>query len=57
MGKPEFVQVLRLMEVFRSDDVLAGVRAMIARGVIGFDAVKHLVLCRDLSGISPIATA
>ena len=49
MGKPgkrEFVQVLRLMEVFRPDDVLAGVREAIARGVIGFDAVKHLVLCR-----------
>ena len=27
-------------------DVLAGVREAIARGVIGFDAVKHLVLCR-----------
>ena len=49
MGKPgkrEFVQVLRLMEVFRPDDVLAAVREAIARGVIAFDAVKHLVLCR-----------
>ena len=49
MGKPgkrEFVQVLRLLEVFRPEDVLAGVREAIARGVIGFDAVKHLVLCR-----------
>ena len=49
MGKPgkrEFVQVLRLLEVFRLDDVLAGVREAIARGVISFDAVKHLVLCR-----------
>ena len=45
-GKREFVQVLRLLEVFRLDDVLAGVREAIARGVIGFDAVKHLVLCR-----------
>ena len=27
-------------------DVLAGVREAIARGAIGFDAVKHLVLCR-----------
>jgi hypothetical protein len=26
--------------------VLAGVKEAIARGVIGFDAVKHLVLCR-----------
>jgi len=45
-GKREFVQVLRLLEVFRPEDVLAGVREAIARGVIGFDAVKHLVLCR-----------
>jgi transposase len=45
-GKREFVQVLRLIEVFRIDDVAAGVRDAIDRGVIGFDAVKHLVLCR-----------
>jgi hypothetical protein len=45
-GKREFVQVLRLLEVFRPDDVLAGVREAIAHGVIGFDAVKHLVLSR-----------
>jgi hypothetical protein len=45
-GKREFVQVLRLLEVFAVDDVAAGVRAAIDRGVIGFDAVKHLVLCR-----------
>lgn len=45
-GKREFVQVLRLMEVFRVDDVAAGVRDAIDRGVIGFDAVKHLLLCR-----------
>ena len=45
-GKREFVQVLRLLEVFRLEDVLAGVREAIARGAIGFDAVKHLVLCR-----------
>jgi hypothetical protein len=40
-GKREFVQVLRLIEVFKLDDVAAAVR-----GAIGFDAVKHLVLCR-----------
>jgi transposase len=45
-GKREFVQVLRLMEVFKADDVAASVRDAIARGAIGFDAVKHLVLCR-----------
>jgi hypothetical protein len=49
MGKPgkrEFVQVLRLMEVFNIHDVGAAVRDAIGRGAIGFDAVKHLVLCR-----------
>ncbi len=49
MGKPgkrEFVQVLRLMEAFRIEEVAAAVRDAIARGAIGFDAVKHLVLCR-----------
>jgi hypothetical protein len=35
-GKREFVQVLRLLEVFRPDEVLAGVRAALERGVIGF---------------------
>lgn len=45
-GKREFVQILRLLEVFRPEDVLAGVREAIARGAMGFDAVKHLVLCR-----------
>jgi transposase len=45
-GKREFVQVLRLMEVFGIDDVAAGVREAIDRGAIGFDAVRHLLLCR-----------
>jgi hypothetical protein len=40
-GKREFVQVLRLLEVFDPEDVLAGVREAIARGAIGFDAVKQ----------------
>jgi hypothetical protein len=45
-GKREFVQVLRLLEVFAIEDVATGVREAIDPGVIGFDAVKHLVLCR-----------
>ncbi len=45
-GKREFVQVLRLMEVFKIDDVVAGVGDAIECGAVGFDAVKHLVLCR-----------
>src|SRR5512145_699255 len=49
MGKPgkrDYVQVLRLLEVFRLDDVHAAVREALRLGTIGFDAVKHLVLCR-----------
>jgi len=45
-GKRELVQVLRLMETFRIEDVTAAVGDAIARGAIGFDAIKHLVLCR-----------
>jgi len=45
-GKREFVQVLRLLEAFRRDDVVAGIKEATARGAIGFDAVKHLMLCR-----------
>ncbi|MDA8248876.1 MAG: IS21 family transposase [Rhodospirillales bacterium] len=45
-GKREFVQVLRLLEVFALEDVAAGVGAAIERGAIGFDAAKHLLLCR-----------
>ena len=45
-GKREFVQVLRLMETFTLEDVQAGIGAALERGTIGFDAVKHLVLCR-----------
>ena len=49
MGKPgrrEYVQVLRLLETFELDDVLHAVRDALKLGAIGFDAVKHLVLCR-----------
>jgi transposase len=45
-GKREFVQVLRLLEPFQLDDVDAGIRSALERGTIGFEAVKHLVLCR-----------
>ena len=45
-GKREYVQVLRLMEAFKIEDVTAAVRDAMARGAIGFDAIKHLVLCR-----------
>ena len=45
-GKREYVQVLRLMEAFRIEDVTAAVHDAIERGAVGFDAIKHLVLCR-----------
>ena len=45
-GKHEFVQVLRLLETFQMVDVEAGIVSALERGTIGFDAVKHLVLCR-----------
>ena len=45
-GKREYVQVLRLLEAFAPDDVRAAVSQALERGVIGFDAVKHLLLCR-----------
>jgi transposase len=45
-GKREHVQVLRLLETFRLEDVHAAVREALKLGAIGYDAVKHLVLCR-----------
>jgi len=45
-GKREFVQVLRLLETFQMVDVEAGITSALERGTLGFDAVKHLVLCR-----------
>ena len=45
-GKREFVQVLRLMESFRKEEVHDAVREALKLGAISFDAVKHLVLCR-----------
>ena len=45
-GKWEFVQVLRLMESFRLEEVRSAVKDSIRLGALSFDAVKHLVLCR-----------
>ena len=45
-GRREYVQVLRLFETFGTDDVHAAARHALRLGAIGFDAVKHLVLCR-----------
>ena len=45
-GKREYVQVLRLLETFRLEELAAAVDDALRLGAIGFDAVKHLVLCR-----------
>ena len=51
-GKREFVQVLRLLESFKLEEVHAAVRDSLRLGALSFDAVKHLVLCR-LEGRPP----
>ncbi len=51
-GKREFVQVLRLLESFRLEEVQSAARDAIRLWALSFDAVKHLVLCR-LEGRPP----
>jgi hypothetical protein len=46
MGRREYVQVLRLLETFDMDDLHAAVKKALKLGAVGFDAVKHLVLCQ-----------
>ncbi len=45
-GKREYVQVLRLLETFALEEVHGAIRDAPRLGAIGYDAVKHLVLCR-----------
>jgi hypothetical protein len=45
-GKREYFQVLRLMEDFEAPLVQGAVKQALAMGAIGYDAVKHLLLCR-----------
>src|SRR3546814_6446945 len=45
-GRREYVQVLRLLESFDLADLHAAVKQALQLGAIGFDAVKHLILCR-----------
>ena len=45
-GKREYVQVLRLLETFDLEVLHGAVKDALRRGAIGYDAVKHLVLCR-----------
>ena len=45
-GRREYVQVLRLLETFELEHVHGAVRQALDLGAIGYDAIKHLVLCR-----------
>ncbi len=45
-GKKEYVQILRLLETFEIGHVHGAVKQALGLGAIGYDAVKHLVLCR-----------
>jgi transposase len=45
-GKREYVQILRLMEIYPLATVHGAVRDALRLGAISFDAVKHLALCR-----------
>ena len=45
-GSREYIQVLRLLEDFRLEEVRAAVGDAMRLGAICFDAVKHLLLCR-----------
>lgn len=44
-SRKEYIQVLRLLAHFSMADVEQAVKQAIDLGVIGFDAVKHLILC------------
>ena len=45
-GRREYVQVLRLLETFEMADLHIAIKNALRMGAIGFDAVKHLVLCQ-----------
>ena len=45
-GGREYVQVLRLLETFKLEELTHAIEDALELGTIGFDAVKHLLLCR-----------
>ncbi len=45
-GRREYVQVLRLLEGFELADLHVAVKNALRLGAVGFDAIKHLVLCQ-----------
>ncbi len=51
-GRREYVQVLRLLETFDPGDLHVAVKTALRMGTIGFDAIKHLVLCGRVASIT-----
>jgi transposase len=45
-GSREYVQVLRLLEIFNIVEVTLAIEDALQLGTISFDAVRHLLLCR-----------
>ena len=45
-GRREYIQVLRLIEIFALEDVAAAIQAALSLSAISFDAVKQLVAAR-----------
>jgi hypothetical protein len=44
-GRKEYIQVLRLLENFSMTQVEHAIQQAFGLGTIGFDAIKHLILC------------
>lgn len=44
-GRKEYIQVLRLLENFSLAQVEQAIKQAVELGTIGFDAIKHLILC------------
>ena len=44
-GRKEYIQVLRLLENFSLVQVEQAIKQAMSLGAVGFDAIKHLILC------------
>jgi hypothetical protein len=44
-GRKEYIQILRLLENFSQAQVEQAIKQAMGLGTIGFDAIKHLILC------------
>lgn len=44
-GRKEYIQILRLLENFSMAQVEQAIKQAMGLGAVGFDAIKHLILC------------